>query len=94
MPVQAIPVDEVVAELTKLNEPIAKFHIPHPSKKLHYLARTKSKKRSKSNSKKGGTKKRRGGQIIYYLGNNLKSEGPIKLNIILPPKQLKERGSN
>ena len=66
MPIDPIPVDDVVAELTKLNELIAKFHIPHPSKKLGYLtAKTKTKKnrsiKTKPNtySKRGGAKRTR-----------------------------------
>ena len=60
MPIQPIPVNEVVKELTSLNELIAKFHIPHPSKKLGYLNAAKSKKNraTKTKSKKGGTKRR------------------------------------
>jgi serine/threonine protein kinase len=63
MPIQPIPINEVVAELTSLNELIAKFHIQHPSKKLGYLNAAKSKKRDNSkpkiNSKKGGTRRRK-----------------------------------
>jgi len=50
MSIQPIPVDEVVGELTKLNDLIAKFSLPHPSKKLHYLSAAKSKNRRLTNA--------------------------------------------
>jgi hypothetical protein len=58
MPLQAIPIDEVVVELTKLNGLISKFNLRHPSKKLHYLST--AKRRTRTKNKRGGGRSRTG----------------------------------